>query len=152
MLGNRNKAYELFSMLNPINHTNTRSGVYKYKVEPYVVAADIYSEHPHVGRGGWTWYTGSAAWLYRSGIEWILGLTFTENTLWINPCIPDHWQGFTANYLHESNTIYKISVINTNSLTDRTKTITLDGQTILSGMGIPLVDDGQDHLVQVILL
>ena len=74
MLGNGNKAYELFSMLNPINHANTRAGVHRYKVEPYVIAADVYSEPPHIGRGGWTWYTGSAGWMYYAGVELILGL------------------------------------------------------------------------------
>ena len=72
-LGQGDKAAELFSLLNPINHTRTRAGVLRYKVEPYVVAADVYSVAPHVGRGGWTWYTGSAGWMYRAGIEVILG-------------------------------------------------------------------------------
>ncbi len=68
-LGQGDKAAELFSLINPINHTATRAGVLRYKVEPYVAAADVYSVAPHVGRGGWTWYTGSAGWLYRAGIE-----------------------------------------------------------------------------------
>jgi cyclic beta-1,2-glucan synthetase len=148
MLGNGNKAYELFSMLNPINHTNTRAGVYKYKIEPYVVAADIYSEPPHVGRGGWSWYTGSAAWIYRTGIEWILGLTVTENTLWINPCIPDDWKGFTVKYKHGS-AKYIVSVTNVNSTGNKVKVIELDGQIIPEDKGIPLIDDNREHLVNI---
>ena len=73
MLGDGDKAGELFSLLNPINHASTRAGIHRYKVEPYVACADVYSEPPHVGRGGWTWYTGSAGWMYRAGLEWILG-------------------------------------------------------------------------------
>ena len=71
MLGDGDKAGELFSILNPINHSSTRAGVHRYKVEPYVACADVYSTPPHVGRGGWTWYTGSAGWMYRAGLEWI---------------------------------------------------------------------------------
>ncbi|MGH7487870.1 MAG: GH36-type glycosyl hydrolase domain-containing protein, partial [bacterium] len=86
-LGDGDKAGELFSLLNPINHASTRAGVYRYKVEPYVVAADIYAESPHVGRGGWTWYTGSAGWMYRAGIEWILGFRLRGSVLHLDPCI-----------------------------------------------------------------
>jgi cyclic beta-1,2-glucan synthetase len=93
-LGQGDKATELFSLINPINHTATRAGVLRYKVEPYVVAADVYSVAPHVGRGGWTWYTGSADWLYRAGIESILGLVVKGESLLFNPCIPAAWPGF----------------------------------------------------------
>ena len=93
-LGQGDKAAELFSLLNPINHTATRAGVLRYKVEPYVVAADVYSVPPHVGRGGWTWYTGSAGWLYRAGIESILGLRVQADSLVIDPCIPAAWPEF----------------------------------------------------------
>ncbi|HWH69088.1 MAG TPA: protein ndvB, partial [Candidatus Sulfotelmatobacter sp.] len=88
MLGNGHKAHELFAMINPISHTATRSGMHRYRVEPYVAVADVYSEPPHVGRGGWSWYTGSSAWLYRAGIEWILGLRLRGEKLEIQPCIP----------------------------------------------------------------
>ena len=88
MLGDGDKAGELFSMLNPINHANTRAGIHRYKVEPYVACADVYSMPPHVGRGGWTWYTGSAGWMYRAGLEWILGFRLRGKTLLIDPCIP----------------------------------------------------------------
>jgi cyclic beta-1,2-glucan synthetase len=82
------KAAELFSLLNPINHTSTRTDVRRYRVEPYVVAADVYSVAPHSGRGGWTWYTGSAGWMYRAGVEGILGFHKTGTTLTLDPCIP----------------------------------------------------------------
>ena len=93
-LGDGDKAGELFSILNPINHASTRAGVHRYKVEPYVVAADVYAEPPHVGRGGWTWYTGSAGWMYRAGLEWILGFRLRGAALHIDPCIPRAWRGF----------------------------------------------------------
>ena len=88
MLGDGDKAGELFSLLNPINHASTRAAVHRYKVEPYVVCADVYAEPPHVGRGGWTWYTGSAGWMYRAGLEWILGFRVRGATLLLDPCVP----------------------------------------------------------------
>ncbi len=147
MLGNGNKAYELFSMLNPINHASTRAGTHKYKVEPYVLAADIYSEPPHIGRGGWTWYTGSAAWFYRAGIESILGLKVTGKFLWMDPCIPEHWPCFTIDYQHGL-TSYKISVTNSKDHCSKgIKTMELDGQELIGA--IPLVDDGLEHQVYI---
>lgn len=95
-MGDGDKAAALFSMLNPLNHTADPAGVQRYKVEPYVVAADIYSVAPHVGRGGWTWYTGSAGWMYRAGVEGILGIARAGGFLTINPCIPAGWEGFSA--------------------------------------------------------
>ncbi len=94
MLGDGDKAGELFSMLNPINHARTPDAVQRYKVEPYVVCADLYSTPPHVGRGGWTWYTGSAGWMYRAGLEWILGFRLQGAALLLDPCIPRAWPGF----------------------------------------------------------
>ena len=96
----RERAMEVFNMLNPIRRTATRADVQRYKVEPYVVAADVYSEAPHAGRGGWTWYTGSAGWLYRAGLEWILGFRVRENRLTLAPCVPAEWPGFTIHYRH----------------------------------------------------
>ena len=92
-LGDGDKAGELFSILNPINHASTRAGVQRYKVEPYVMAADVYTEPPHVGRGGWTWYTGSAGWMYQAGIEWILGFRLRGATLRIDPVHPPRLAG-----------------------------------------------------------
>ena len=94
MLGDGDKAGELFSLLNPITHSSTRADIYRYKVEPYVVCADVYAEPSHVGRGGWTWYTGSAGWMYRAGLEWMLGFRLRGTTLVIDPCVPKSWPGF----------------------------------------------------------
>src|SRR5450631_2317267 len=88
LMGDGDRAGELFSLINPINHASTRAGIRRYKVEPYVVCADVYSAEPHVGRGGWTWYTGSASWMYRTAIEGILGIHLRGNFLSINPCMP----------------------------------------------------------------
>ncbi len=148
MLGNGNKAYELFSMINPINHASTRAGVHRYKIEPYVIPADIYSEPPHVGRGGWSWYTGSAGWMYRAGIEWILGLTVEENILKINPCVPDEWKEFTISYQH-GNSNYEVHVENLNP-GNEIKAIEVDGKALaIINEGIKLVDDGKDHKVKL---
>ena len=95
-LGAGDKAAELFALINPINHARTPEEIERYKVEPYVVAADVYSVSPHVGRGGWTWYTGSAAWMYRAGIEGILGIRREGAFLVVDPCIPAAWPGFDA--------------------------------------------------------
>jgi cyclic beta-1,2-glucan synthetase len=95
-LGDGDRAADLFSLLNPINHARTLEDVQRYKVEPYVVAADVYSVMPHVGRGGWTWYTGSAGWMYRAGIEGILGIQRTGSGVSMSPCIPASWPGFEA--------------------------------------------------------
>jgi cyclic beta-1,2-glucan synthetase len=110
-VGQGDKAAELFSLVNPVNHASTRSGVLRYKVEPYVVAADVYSVAPHVGRGGWTWYTGSAGWLYRAGIESILGLRIKGDLMEIDPCIPVSWRGFEMT-LRYAGAVYEISIHN----------------------------------------
>jgi cyclic beta-1,2-glucan synthetase len=148
-LGQGDRVAELFRMLNPINHANTPEKTERYKVEPYVVAADIYSVPPHTGRGGWTWYTGSSAWMYRLGIEAILGITRAGNTLSINPCIPHDWTGFKVDYRF-GNTHYKISVKNPHNVDQSTLQIILDG-ILLPGGTIPLVDDNLLHEVQVMI-
>ena len=107
-----NKAAALFSLVNPVNHAHTASEVERYKVEPYVVAADVYSVAPHVGRGGWTWYTGSAGWMYRAGVEGILGIRREGDVLVIDPCIPDTWPGFAA-IVNVRSTRYDIRVDST---------------------------------------
>jgi cyclic beta-1,2-glucan synthetase len=110
-LGAGEKAGELFALLNPINHARTPEEVERYKVEPYVVAADVYSVSPHAGRGGWTWYTGSAGWMYRAGVEGILGIRREGAFLVVDPCIPATWPGFEATVKVES-TYYGIRVEN----------------------------------------
>jgi cyclic beta-1,2-glucan synthetase len=93
-LGAGDEAAEMFHALNPINHTRTGTGVEHYKAEPYVVAGDVYARPPHAGRAGWSWYTGSAAWMYRVGVESILGLRRSGDTFTIDPCIPASWPGY----------------------------------------------------------
>ena len=110
-LGEGDKAAELFSLLNPINHSRTRADAYRYKVEPYVVCADIYSTAPHVGRGGWTWYTGSAGWLQRAGVENLLGLRLRGAFLSVDPCIPKGWDEYEATVRYRT-ARYSISVKN----------------------------------------
>jgi cyclic beta-1,2-glucan synthetase len=136
-------------MLNPISHADTPGKAARYKVEPYVIAADIYGVPPHVGRGGWTWYTGSSAWMYRLGIEAILGITRVGNALNINPCIPREWTGFKVDYRF-GNTHYKISVKNPNGVTRGIQQALLDGVLLSDGL-IPLADDGLPHEVWVVM-
>ncbi len=145
-LGEGDRAGELYALLNPINHAMTPAGAKKYKVEPYVVAADIYGLYPHVGRGGWTWYTGSASWMYRSAIESILGFDLRGTTLRMNPCIPRHWRNFELTY-RTSTTTYHILVTSTGEPYS-TPQIKLDGTT-LSSPDIPLAEDGTLHRIEI---
>jgi Cellobiose phosphorylase len=150
MLGEGDQAAELLRMLNPIKRTASRTGVFAYKVEPYVLAADIYSEAPHARSGGWTWYTGAAGWFYRAGLEWILGLQVRGDRLVFDPCIPRTWPSFSLFYQHQ-NTRYEITVENPNAATGGIATIELDGERQLSGTSITLKNDGQMHQVKVVL-
>jgi cyclic beta-1,2-glucan synthetase len=111
MLGNGDQAHDLFSFLNPINHSSKRADIHRYKVEPYVMSADVYSNPQHVGRGGWTWYTGSAGWMYRAGLEWILGIRLRGATLHVDPCIPKIWPRFDIVFRYHSAS-YEITVEN----------------------------------------
>ena len=150
-LGEGGKAAELFSLVNPINHASTRAGVYRYKVEPYVMAADVYSEPPHVGRGGWTWYTGSAGWMYQAGIEGILGFRLRETTLVLDPCIPPAWSGYQVDFRYRT-ARYEIVVENPNGVSRGVASRELDGRTLADVSGaIPLVDDGATHAIRVVL-
>lgn len=148
-LGQGDRAMELFNMLNPINHADTSEKVETYKVEPYVIAADIYSVPPHTGRGGWTWYTGSSGWMYRLGLEAILGITKLGNTLSINPCIPSPWAGFKVDYRFGA-TYYKINVENPSQVNRGIREIVLDGNPVNDKL-IPLADDGRLHEVSVVM-
>jgi cyclic beta-1,2-glucan synthetase len=109
-LGNQEHVWELLNMINPINHGKSATDIAIYKVEPFVLAADVYSRAPHAGRGGWTWYTGSAGWLYRLIIESFLGLQKEGNKLIINPCIPKEWRSFKIDYRYK-NIVYHIEVV-----------------------------------------
>jgi cyclic beta-1,2-glucan synthetase len=150
-LGQGDKAAELFALVNPINHTATRSGVLRYKVEPYVLAADVYSMPPHVGRGGWTWYTGSAGWLYRAGIESILGLRLLGESLLIDPCIPTAWPGFDMT-LRYRGAIHEISVRNPGSVSRGVVAAELDGVAQPVAQGKALVRLSEDHDAHLILV
>jgi cyclic beta-1,2-glucan synthetase len=149
-LGDGDRAGELFGLLNPINHASTRAGIHRYRVEPYVAAADVYSEAPHVGRGGWTWYTGSAGWMYRAGVEWILGFRLRGAQLLIDPCIPRAWRGFEIAFRYHSS-LYEIQVSNPNGATRGVGGLTMDGTTLDPGSELKLVDDGSTHQVRVTL-
>src|SRR5207249_1215864 len=111
LLGRGTRAVELFDLLNPIHHASRQAEVARYRVEPYVVAADVYSQPPHVGRGGWTWYTGSASWLYRVALETILGFHLRGNMLRIEPCIAAGWPRYELTYRYRTAT-YQITVEN----------------------------------------
>jgi cyclic beta-1,2-glucan glucanotransferase len=150
-LGDGDKAADLLSLLNPINYARTRATARRYKVEPYVVVADVYSVPPHVGRGGWTWYTGSAGWMYRAGLESILGFTVEANTLRIDPCIPRAWRAFEIAFRHHK-TRYEISVENHAGVCRGVARLELDGQELPHGSTcVTLVDDGVIHRVRVVL-
>ncbi len=149
-LGDGDKAGELFRMMNPINRSNSRAGVQRYKVEPYVLAGDIYAESPHVGRGGWTWYTGSAGWMYRAGMEWILGFRVRGMILSIDPCIPRNWQGYSIEFRYHSAT-YKIRVENPSGVARGVALTELDGKVLAGSANIPLEDDGAVHQIRVVL-
>jgi cyclic beta-1,2-glucan glucanotransferase len=145
--GDGDRAFELFQMLNPLTHAATPQDVATYKVEPYVVPADVYTAAGHVGRGGWTWYTGSASWMYRVGVETILGLTKRGDTLVIEPRVPAAWPEFTIEYRY-GRSVYVIVVHEPGAVRRGEAEATLDGR-LLDGPGIPLVDDGLPHTVAV---
>lgn len=147
LLDQGDRAEALFRLLNPIYHADTPERVNRYRVEPYVIAADVYSVAPHVGRGGWTWYTGSAAWMYRLGIEAILGLYREGQTLRIDPCIPRHWPGFDAIY-RQGSTYYEIHVENLEGVSRGVRLVSVDGSA-LPDARLPLLADGQRHRVVV---
>jgi cyclic beta-1,2-glucan synthetase len=146
MMGNDERALALWQMINPLSHTRDAAGVATYKVEPYVVAADVYTAEGHVGRGGWTWYTGSASWMYRVALEAILGFRKTGDTLRIEPSVPSSWPGFSIAYRFGSSQ-YTIEVKVSRGASKGTR-VTVDGRRI-KGDAIPLVDDGQPHAVVV---
>jgi cyclic beta-1,2-glucan synthetase len=150
-LGDGDKANELFSILNPINRTSTRAGVHRYKVEPYVVAADVYAERPHIGRGGWTWYTGSAGWMYRAGIEWLLGFRLRGATLHLDPCIPRAWRQYEIEFQYHASR-YVITVENPRGVTRGIATMEVDGRPVESvGGTLRLSEDGATRHVRVVL-
>jgi cyclic beta-1,2-glucan synthetase len=146
--GDGDRAFELFQMVNPITHADSAEGVDVYKVEPYAVAADVYTAKGHLGRGGWTWYTGSASWMYRTALEAILGFRQRGEQLFIEPCIPASWKGFSIEYRFRSST-YEITVENPDGLQKGDIDLTVDGSSIEKA--IQLVDDGKRHRVTALL-
>jgi cyclic beta-1,2-glucan synthetase len=146
-LGDGKQAGALFDLLNPVFQSDTEEKASVYRVEPYVVCADIYSRSPYVRRGGWTWYTGSAAWMYRLGLEAILGFQKIGNTLHIDPVIPLSWDGFEIRYQF-GESVYLIQVHNPEHVARHVRKMLLDGKPLNDG-SIPLVDDQQEHRVGV---
>ena len=146
VLGDAKRAWELFSLINPINHAKSPDTIAVYKTEPYVLAGDVYALAPHSGRGGWAWYTGSAGWMYRLILESLLGLRLDADKLHFAPCLPADWNSFQVHYRYRQ-TIYHITVLQT-SVADGEPTLTVDGA-LLPGPAIPLVDDRREHSVEV---
>jgi cyclic beta-1,2-glucan synthetase len=144
-LGDNQRAWELFNMISPVNHTKTSEGTSIYKVEPYVVAADVYAVSPHVGRGGWTWYTGSAGWMYRLILESLLGLRREGDRLRFEPCLPENWETFKVHYRYHE-TVYHISVFQ--SAKNDVSSVIVDGVE-QPDTSISLIDDHQEHFVEV---
>jgi cyclic beta-1,2-glucan synthetase len=149
MLGDGERAGELFSLLNPINHSSTRAGLHKYKVEPYVAVGDVYAVPPHTGRGGWTWYTGSAGWMYRAGLESIVGFKLLGEKLQIDPCVPRWWRDFEITY-RRNRAVYQIRVENPMGLSRGVISVEVDGA-ILEGNEIALSDEPKHHNVKIVM-
>ena len=147
-LGNTDRAWELFTMINPINHAKSADTIERYKTEPYVLASDVYALPPHAGRGGWTWYTGSAGWMYRFIVESLLGLRLDVDKLHFAPCLPADWTSFKLDYRYRQ-TLYRVSVRQISTADDAVR-VTLDGVRQVDH-GIALADDRLDHVVEVII-
>jgi cyclic beta-1,2-glucan synthetase len=145
-LDDKQRAWELFEMINPVNHAKSPEVISVYKVEPYVVAADVYALSPHTGRGGWTWYTGSAGWMYRFILESLLGLKLEVNKLRFAPCLPADWKSFKVHYRYQE-TLYHITILQTHA-SNGGITVTIDGIK-QDNDAIPLVDDRKEHFVEV---
>jgi cyclic beta-1,2-glucan synthetase len=149
MLGQGERAGTLFRLLNPVYHADTPEKARRYMVEPYGISADIYSQSPNTGAGGWTGYTGSAGWMYRLGLEAILGITRLGDTLKIDPCIPGNWPGFQLTYRFGS-TPYLIRVENPEGVNRGVRQVMLNGVS-MPDIQIPLTDDGRKHEVRVVM-
>jgi len=145
--GNGDEASELFHMLNPINHTRTPDAVAKYRTEPYVLDGDVYARPPHAGRGGWSWYTGSAGWLYRAALEHILGLRGRGDHFTMTPCVPSSWTNFSITWRHRGAT-YQIEVNNPDRVWTGVLSAEMDGEHV-DHRSIPLADDSGTHVVKI---
>ena len=147
MLGDGERAGELSALLNPISHSSTRAGLHKYKVEPYAAAGDVYAVPPHNGRGGWTWYTGSAGWMYRAGLESIIGFKLHKDRLEINPCVPRWWRDFEIIYRRDRS-VYRIKIENPQGVSRGVVNVEVDG---VVQPAIILVDDEKTHNVRIVM-
>ena len=147
MQGDGDRAFDLFQMLNPLTHSATAADVDRYKVEPYVVAADVYTAQSQLGRGGWTWYTGSASWMYRVGIENLLGFTKVGDTLRIAPCVPTAWPKYEITYRFGRAT-YEIVVNDPAAVQKVGAKVTVDG-VVMNDQIIRLIDDERTHTVVI---
>src|SRR5207248_6729378 len=146
-LGRGTRAGEVLGLLNPVRHAGDPEGVARYKVEPYVVAGDVYGQPPHVGRGGWTWYTGSAAWLFRVALEGVLGLRLRGDRLALEPCLPASWPGYTLTF-RRGGTTYRIEVQKPAGVERGVSKLTVDGVE-QQGNEFALASDGGTHVVRV---
>jgi cellobiose phosphorylase len=146
-MGENDRAWKLFALLNPIHHGATPKQIATYKVEPYVVAADVYAVAPHIGRGGWTWYTGSAGWMYRLLIESLLGANLEGTQLRLTPRLPKSWSTYKIHYRFRQ-TVYHITVTRFTSHPGPATQLVLDGNE-LTGNALSLVDDHQEHTVEM---
>jgi cyclic beta-1,2-glucan synthetase len=147
-MGDSTRAWKLLDMINPMNHGSTPEEVAAYRVEPYVVAADVYALPPHTGRGGWTWYTGAAGWMYRLIVESLLGLMLDVDRLRFAPCLPADWKSFLLHYRYRE-TFYHITVTRTASGCD-VVSVTVD-DLVQSDRAVLLVDDHKEHFVEVMI-
>jgi cyclic beta-1,2-glucan synthetase len=153
LLGDAARAWELFSMLNPVSRGSEAGEIGRYRVEPYVMAADVYAMPPHTGRGGWTWYTGAAGWMYRLIVGTLLGIRRAGDRLEIAPCMPDDWRSYRVFYRF-GRSVYRIDFQRTGPPPTRRIRLEFDGQTVEEGAGVrsvPLADDGREHHVRVTL-
>jgi len=150
MLGDGDRAMELLSLLSPITRSNSASAVQRYKVEPYAVCADLYSRPPHTGRGGWTWYTGSAGVMYRIALEYVLGFQMRGDRLLLNPCVPRTWSGFELTFTHRTSR-YEITVENPQGVSRGIVRVEHDGDVLPNGGEIPLADDGATHRLRIVM-
>lgn len=148
-LGDGNKAWNCFRLLNPINHARTQRESWIYKVEPYVMAADVYGEPPHIGRGGWTWYTGAAGWMYKAGMESILGFDKQGDKLILDPTIPEKWSSYSIRYSYLE-TVYEIQVNNPDCISKGVLQVRVDGEP-QADLAISLVNDRRTHQVEVLM-
>lgn len=147
LLGFGEKAVKYFSMINPIEHSKTKDSVTKYKVEPYIIPADIYGQGNLAGRGGWTWYTGSSSWMYIAGIKYILGLNIENGYLCFNPCVLPNWKEYFIKYKY-GKSIYNIKFINKNNNAENDKKIYLNGN-IVKDNKIKLIDNSLVNNIEV---